>query len=733
LSDDAALRPDLKAHEVYQELFDLSPTPTALFDLGGRCRLANRAMLNLLGRQVESQPPRNLRLRDILAESDLASALLDELRERRVVRRREVRLLDSGGQPRPVLVSGRSFDLQGEPRVELSFTDVSRLRAVERAFRRDHARLSSLIESLPAGLMLVDSRGNVTEFNPALAELLGLEPDSVKGLSYRRIFQRLLGQALEPEVIRRAIRQAVISAAELPVVEIALEGEKTRYLEASFFPVWEETDGPPGWGAQIQDITQARDRSAWKMTLLSILAHDIRTPLATLKGHATALLANYHRWSDESVVEFLDAMDKGVDELVRQVDRSLALTRVEAGRLGLRPEAVQVPSLVQQAIERAASSLGETMVTTEWPDDLPELRVDPARVEEVLVNLLENAARVQPADRPIRITARSHDSMLQLSIIDSGPGIPPDQRQRVFEKLEQGDPDDEGLGLGLFISRKIVEAHGGRIWIEGPPPGQSQGAQINLTLPIMPAQPGLEAGGRKQRPQTRPAEGDVLIVEGEAELQILIRSILTGAGYRVHVSTSGSAALDRITQSEPDVVLLDWHLPDLDGLSVCRDIRRWSNVPILMLTSKTSQEDLIAALDAGADDYLTKPFQRPELLARMRALIRRGGQGKLDARNGDRFRAEGMVIDYPQRQVWRGGDLIDLTPTEFDLLAFLSRHRNQVLSHEQLIGHVWGGMRGTRHTLFVHINRLRNKIEPDPQSPRFIVTRWGVGYVFLPT
>jgi two-component system KDP operon response regulator KdpE len=180
-------------------------------------------------------------------------------------------------------------------------------------------------------------------------------------------------------------------------------------------------------------------------------------------------------------------------------------------------------------------------------------------------------------------------------------------------------------------------------------------------------------------------------------------------------------------------VLLDWHLPDLDGLSVCRDIRRWSNVPILMLTSKTSQEDLIAALDAGADDYLTKPFQRPELLARMRALIRRGGQGKLDARNGDRFRAEGMVIDYPQRQVWRGGDLIDLTPTEFDLLAFLSRHRNQVLSHEQLIGHVWGGMRGTRHTLFVHINRLRNKIEPDPQSPRFIVTRWGVGYVFLPT
>jgi PAS domain S-box-containing protein len=736
LTDDPTLPKSLTSQVAYQELFELSPTPTALFDLDGGCQLVNRAMLNLLGRPVEGVELTELQLVDILAAPDLAQDLLADLRERRVIRRRELLLQDQAGVPRPVLVSGRRFDLQGEPRLELAFTDVSRLRAVEKAFRRDHARLSSLIESLPAGLMLVDNKGIVTEFNPALGDLLDLEPESVRDLPYRRIFQRLLSQALEPEVIRQAIRQAVVAVAEHPIVEIALEGERTRYLEISFFPVWEESDGPPGWGAQIQDVTQARDRSAWKMELLSILAHDIRTPLATLKGHATALLANYRRWGDDIVLEFLEAMDQGADELVKQVDRSLALTRVEAGRLGLRPEAVSVANLVRQAIERAAGSLGEMEVVTDWPDDLPQLRVDPARAEEVLVNLLENAAHFNPKNRPIRITAGVQDSMIQLSIIDHGQGVPTEQRQRVFEKYEQGDPDDKGSGLGLFISRKIVEAHGGRIWIEGPPAGRAQGTQVFLTLPIMPPQLGPAGAGRRRRPAEDRGEethGEILVVEGEPELQTIIHTVLTGAGYRVALASTGSTAVDRVAQAESDMVLLDWHLPDMDGLSVCRNIRRWSNVPILMLTSKTSQEDLIAALDAGADDYLTKPFQSPELLARMRALIRRGGQATPDVSGGDRTRAEGLVIDHAQRRVWRGGDPIELTPTEFDLLAYLSRHRNQVLSHEQLIAHVWGGMRGSRHTLFVHINRLRNKIEPDPESPRFIVTRWGVGYVFLPS
>jgi DNA-binding response OmpR family regulator len=179
------------------------------------------------------------------------------------------------------------------------------------------------------------------------------------------------------------------------------------------------------------------------------------------------------------------------------------------------------------------------------------------------------------------------------------------------------------------------------------------------------------------------------------------------------------------------IILLDWVLPDMDGIAVCRNIRRWSKVPVIMVTSKTSQEDLIAALDAGADDYVTKPFRGEELLARMRALLRRGSRRE-QAEEPDQYREEGLLINFESRSVWLNGELLDLTPTEYDLLEYLVHHRRQVLTYDQLIDALWDhDGEGTRHSLFVHISRLRNKIEQNPKEPRFIQTRWGVGYAFM--
>jgi DNA-binding response OmpR family regulator len=208
--------------------------------------------------------------------------------------------------------------------------------------------------------------------------------------------------------------------------------------------------------------------------------------------------------------------------------------------------------------------------------------------------------------------------------------------------------------------------------------------------------------------------------------------ILSEAGYQVEIAPDGPTALDIIQAAPPEVILLDWVLPGMGGLSVCRSIRRWSDVPIMMVTSLTAQEELVAALDAGADDYLLKPFAGSELLARIRALLRRTDSWSL-AEAPDRFSADGMIIDYETRQVWRQGEQVELTPTEYDLLAYMARHPRQVLTYRQLIDRVWEG-RGavTRHGLFVHVSRLRKKIEANPDEPHFIGTRWGVGYIFLP-
>lgn len=353
----------------------------------------------------------------------------------------------------------------------------------------------------------------------------------------------------------------------------------------------------------------------------------------------------------------------------------------------------------------------------------------------MLVNLLENAARYSPPGKPIVIGAERDDPLLKLSVTDHGSGIQADKHKMIFEKHAQVDSTGKGTGLGLFIARKIVEAHGGKIWAVSPPPNIPQGAQFTFTLPIMPDQPVVEPTQQTDQHivQAARTEGQrILVIEDEPDAQALLHTILGQEGFEVMIAPDGPAGIGIFQTSPPDLVLLDWMLPGMSGLLVCRAIRHWSNVPILIITSRTSQEDLVTALDTGADDYVTKPFQPEELFARMKALLRRG-ESKIDTKGRDRLSINGLLIDFDSHDVWLRGDHLNLTPTEFDLLSYLARHQGQVLTYDQIVDHVWDLDTGkTRHDLFVHISRLRKKIEPESSTPRFIVTRWGIGYVFNP-
>jgi PAS domain S-box-containing protein len=641
-------------------------------------------------------------------------------------------LKDFDGHRKTMLLSGRSFRIEEQPVFEISLMDISRQKQLERKIQQDHGRMHSMIESLSEGLFLVDNNGIIIEINRALEGLLALEKARVVGEPYQELFARLLTSVLEPEVVQQSLRQAVTSVTERPVLEINFKGDPPKYLEVTFFPVWDDDGSPIGWGGLFRDVTEDRDRQSWKLELLSILAHDIRAPLASLKGHVTALLANYRRWGDEMIMEFFETINRNTDQLARQVDRSLALTRLEAGRLGLRPEVVDPSELIHHAIEQIAGSLRETQIQLEFPTELPMVRVDPARVEEVIVNLLDNAIRYAPSDSPIQIQAIPEGALLYISIIDHGPGIPKEKQGTIFDKYVRADSDGGGTGLGLFICRKIIQAHGGQIWVESPLKDSPAGAKFTFTIPFMPseikAQPDIPLP-EQLSPTTPEDHLTILVVEDELDFQALIRSILEEAGYHTAVVSNGPSAIDFVQSSPPDLILLDWMLPGMDGLNICRNIRRWSDVPILILTSKTSQEDLVTAFNAGADDYVTKPFKTPELLARILALSRRRTfwkEPEMDILNID-----GLLINFDSRQVWSRGKLISLTPTEFNLLAYLARHPGQVLTYQQLLDHIYHGEeKRTRQDLFVHISRLRKKIEPAPNEPRFILTRWGVGYMF---
>jgi two-component system KDP operon response regulator KdpE len=216
----------------------------------------------------------------------------------------------------------------------------------------------------------------------------------------------------------------------------------------------------------------------------------------------------------------------------------------------------------------------------------------------------------------------------------------------------------------------------------------------------------------------------VLVVDDEPQIIRGLRVILTNAGYRVEEATTKKDALAAASVRPPDAIVLDLVLPDGDGIEVCTDIRRWSQVPIVVLSAVGDERQKVRALDAGADDYVTKPFGSEELLARMRAVLRRkSDDGDSAVRVGD------LEIDIADRAVRRDGEQLHLTPIEFDLLSKLAEHPGRLVTHRQLLQEVWGpGYEDETHYLRVHFAHVRAKIEPDPSNPRYVITEPGIGY-----
>ena len=221
----------------------------------------------------------------------------------------------------------------------------------------------------------------------------------------------------------------------------------------------------------------------------------------------------------------------------------------------------------------------------------------------------------------------------------------------------------------------------------------------------------------------------VLVVDDEPQIRRVMRTTLTAEGYEVTDARTGEQALERLQAQAYDLILLDVNMPGMSGLETCRAIRASSDVAIIMLTVRNTEHDKVDALDAGADDYVTKPFSMPELLARIRAALRRA---LAEAEGGPRrVGLGGIEIDLDARQVNAQGRKVRLTPKEFDLLQYLVTHANMVISHRELLQAVWGPDYGDEvEYLRVFVNQLRKKIEPQPRKPQYLLTEAWIGYRF---
>ena len=445
----------------------------------------------------------------------------------------------------------------------------------------------------------------------------------------------------------------------------------------------------------MQDLAPLQALERMRAEFLGMVSHELRVPLTSIKGSTAAALGAARLVAPAETREFFRIIDDQADRMIGLIADLLDAGRIEAGTLSVAPEPSAVAALVDQARGTFISGGGRHAVGIDLPPDLPPVLADRQRIVQVLNNLLANAARHAPDTAAIRIAAERDGEHVAVSVADEGRGIAPEHLGQLFRKYAAAGDREGGVGggLGLAICKGLVEAHGGRIRAESG--GVGLGTRVTFTIPVAgPA----DAGARPRRPARRDAATDavpILVVDDDPGTLRHVRDTLTDAGYAPLV-TGDPGELSRILRTEkPRLVLLDLMLPGTDGIQLMQTVPELADLPVIFISGYGRDETIARALEAGADDYIVKPFSPTELTARIRAALRR----------------------------------VELTATEYELLRVLAQDAGRVLTHETLLRRVWAGRPAAAPKIVrAYVKRLRDKLADEAARPTLIVNERGVGY-----
>ena len=548
-------------------------------------------------------------------------------------------------------------------------------------------------------------------------------------------FRRPDGRVIPPQElpVAQVVRSGETVRAEEIVIELADGQTVTTVVNAT--PVRSEAGEIVSVIATIQDMTPLEDLERLRAEFLGMVSHELRTPLTTIKGSAATLLTASSTLSPAEMGEFFRIIDEQADHMRGLISDLLDVTRIEAGTLSITPEPTVVAALVNQAREAFLRDGARNSIEVDLPPDLPRIGADRQRMMQVLTNLLSNASKYSPDRSAIRVSASVEDVYVAISVSDEGRGVSAERLAHLFRKYSRIDSEDldrhvAGEGLGLAICKGIVEAHGGRIRAESD--GQGLGTRFIFTVPAVDeASNGSATGpGPLSADSERAPRGRARILAVDDEPQILrhVRNTLSEAGYTPIVTSNPDEVESLIELEKPHLVLLDMILPGTDGIELMKRILEITDVPVIFLAGQGGDQIVAQAFEAGADDYIVKPFSPTELAARIEAVLRRqAASDRIKARKpyvlGD------LKIDYAERRVTAADHPVQLTATEYKLLFALSINAGRVLTHDQLLRRVWGrDYSGDSLLLRSFVKKLRRKLGDDAASPTYIFTEPRVGY-----
>jgi len=556
---------------------------------------------------------------------------------------------------------------------------------------------------LPIGLFLVLPDKEGVLMNPWLTELLEIPIDRPGRIPYRKFFDHLVVWSNDPEITRINLEKKITRIQENPSINISSRAIREAYYVLTLFPA-SIASASFEFGGVLFDNSLNKENLDLRMKVLGDQFQKSRKLSASAGGNLDALTANVHIWNDEIVDDYL--------------------INVLSSR-SVFPEAVNIKEFLEGTIDTYPQVDLHILDAAILDDPLFFLYLDPSLTRLALSYLIDQIISRSLSDQVIDLIVDQIDEMIRIRI-QGGRTLPLPGLDGVKDNVRQVPFEPE-----VHLAESIISALGGEVRLGRNPIEQGAGIGVTILLPKVAGQIKSSSDESKISP-SGDGVGRILLAESQVEYQLSIGEALRKLGYRVDLAVEGNTALDMVQRINPDAVVTARNLTGTDGLLLTQGIRRWSDVPVIMLSSRTGQDDLARAYEAGVDDYIKKPFLMDELIFRLKSNLRRyltSNQSIIP----EIYNSGVIRIDYSTRQVWRRGVPVQLTPIEYNLLVYMTRQRKQIMTYEQLLERVWDGPeKGSRQGLFVHVSRLRDKIESDPDNPLIITNKWGVGYEFNP-
>ena len=615
---------------------------------------------------------------------------------------------------------------------------------------REYFILSEIATNMRSGFILLNPAEQVAYFNPSAERLIGISKGKLIEQPIFDVRKQLISLAANPESAELELDRIWLDPEQESSTDLALADALIRWLRVQSFPVRDDLDQLLGRGVLLDDITLERTPSQTRNETLALAAHELKTPLAIIKGCATTLLGNSMRWDAAVLREMLQMIDTQTDRLHDILNTLLDVWRMDAGVQNLRLSEVHISKLLEQLLERWRKNAPRHQFKLNAPNEDIIVQCDALRVEQTLNHLLSNAVAYSPMGSVIKIQLETNEEEICLSISDHGIGITPEHLDRIFDRfyrISRGEERTTGSGLGLSIVRATIEAHGGKIWADSP--GIGLGTTFFCTLPFTPpvkteplqytplenamaSSPSGPLTLPRTGPLRQPQRSKIVVVESDARIVRYLRAHLGEQQYQVHTVNHGIQLLRQLDLEEPDIILLAARLSDISGIEVLQRLREFSTIPVMMLCDNADEDEHVRLFDLGADDLMLKPFSIKELLARIRVLLRRSIEQGEQQTTDVIFKTGELTIDYAQHQVHVQGKQVQLSRTEYKLLCTLAQNAGRVLTHELLLERVWGAEYNREvDFIWVYISRLRRKIEADPRHPHYILTVPDVGYQLL--